>query len=466
MSNLSPFKEFLDRFGSDPVLFVEEILKYKPQQWQQELLEQVALGTRKISVRSGHGCGKSAVVSWVMLWYLICRYPVKIILTAPSAAQVYDALFAECKLHLKNLPQSISGLLESTKDRIFLKSSPTEAFISARTSRQESPESLQGIHADWVLICCDEASGIPESVYEAGMGSMSGHQCTTILTSNPTRTSGFFYDTWHRNKSDWHGIHISCKDSPLVSQDYIEEMGRRYQTDSPVYAVRVLGDFPVVDSDAILALELVNSALTRDVEPTWTGSPVYGLDIARYGSDKSALCKRHGNVVLEEVKLWSKLDLMSLTGAVVNEYNNAKVKPAYICCDAIGLGAGVADALSEQGLPALAINVSAAPSFGERYENLRAELWFQAKEWFEQRHCRLPNDDRLISELTVPKYKFSSKGKYKVESKDEIKKRMGGNSPDAADAFILTFAAPGGALLAGGMASSWNQPLKRNLSVF
>ena len=208
MSNLSPFRDFLERFGTDPILFVKEVLKYEPQEWQQELLEQVALGTRKISVRSGHGCGKSAVVSWVML------------------------------------------------------------------SRAESPESLQGIHADWVLICCDEASGIPESVYESGMGSMSGHQCTTILTSNPTRTSGFFYDTWHRNRSDWHGIHISCLDSPLVSQDYIEEMGRRYQVDSPIYAVRVLGDFPLVDSDAIIALDLVTSSITRDVEPTWTGQPV------------------------------------------------------------------------------------------------------------------------------------------------------------------------------------------------
>ena len=93
----NPFIDFIKLYRTDPVLFVKEILGVEPDEWQKDFLNAVASGERKISIRSGHGVGKSTTASWAMLWFLLTRYPVKVVVTAPTSAQLYDALFAELK---------------------------------------------------------------------------------------------------------------------------------------------------------------------------------------------------------------------------------------------------------------------------------------------------------------------------------------------------------------------------------
>ena len=107
--------------------------------------------------------------------------------------------------------------------------------------------------------------------------------------------------------------------------------------------------------------------------------------------------------------------------------------------DVIGIGSGVVDRLNELHLPVRGVNVSESPSTSKNYLNLRAQLWFDMKDWLVQRDCRLPNDDELVAELAAPSYKYTSSGKIKIESKEEMKKR-GVKSPDKADALALTMA--------------------------
>jgi hypothetical protein len=167
--------------------------------------------------------------------------------------------------------------------------------------------------------------------------------------------------------------------------------------------------------------------------------------------------------VLEPVKTWKNLDLMALTGAVLHEYESTdhKDRPAEILIDSIGLGAGVVDRLRELKLPARGINVGESPAFKGQYMNLRAELWSKAKAWLEARDCKLPRDERLVNELSSPRYSFMSNGKLKLESKDDMKRR-GLRSPDVADAFVLTFASE--AATGGGVyAPTWTKPVKRQI---
>ena len=462
------FEKWVGRYRDRPDLFVGEVLGVKPDPWQKEFLKAIAEGNRRISVRSGHGVGKSTASSWAMLWFFMTRSPVKVVVTAPTSAQLFDAMFAELKRWILQLPAPLQGLLTVKQDRISFNAAPDEMFISARTSRAEQPEALQGVHADHVMLVADEASGVPEQVFEAAAGSMSGHSAVTLLLGNPTRSSGFFYDTHHRLSSEWKTFKVSCVDSQRVSDEFVQEMQSRYGEDSNAYRIRVLGEFPRSDDDTIISMELLESAKQREVESSPTARTVWGLDVARFGSDSSSLCKRRGNVITETPRVWRNLDLMQLTGAVVAEYEAQEVKdrPAVIMVDSIGLGAGVVDRLKELNLPAEGINVAESPSFSpnQAYRNLKAELWYRAKAWFERRDCRIPDDGRLISELATVRYKFSSTGKIQVESKEDIKRR-GLVSPDVADSLILTFAdlAATGAYGSAGVSNRWGKPLRRNV---
>jgi phage terminase large subunit len=456
----NPFIQFITLYRADPVLFVKEVLGVEPDEWQKDFLTAVASGERKISIRSGHGVGKSTTASWAMLWFLLTRYPVKVVVTAPTSAQLYDALFAELKRWVKELPQPIQDLLDVKQERIELKASATEAFISARTSRAEQPEALQGVHSDNVMLVADEASGVPEAVFEAAAGSMSGHNALTILLGNPVRSSGFFFDTHNRLKDEWWTKRVSCIDSARVSKEYVDDMKSRYGEESNAFRIRVLGEFPKSDDDTIIPMDLLESAKHRDTRAYEDAPIIWGLDVARFGSDSSVLCKRQSNVV-HTLERWRNLDLMQLTGAVVAQYEacDHKNRPAEILVDSIGLGAGVVDRLRELKLPARGINVSESPAMGATYLNLRAELWHKAKAWLEKRDCKIPNNEDLIGELATVRYTFTSNGKIKIESKDDIRRR-GLKSPDMADAFVLTFAADA-ATISWGSSSSWNKPIKR-----
>jgi hypothetical protein len=235
-----------------------------------------------------------------MLHYFLTRYPVKVVVTAPTSSQLFDAMFAELKRWVNELPDVLKTLVEVKSDRIELKAAPTEAFISARTSRAETPEALQGIHSDNVLLVADEASGVPEAVFEAASGSMSGHSATTLLLGNPTRNTGLFYDTHNRLKGEWKTFHVSCLDSPRVSDDFVREMQLRYGEDSPAYHVRVLGNFPPREEDTVIPVELIDAAMNRDMTVNENALGVWGLDVARMGSDASALAKRRGSPALAE----------------------------------------------------------------------------------------------------------------------------------------------------------------------
>lgn len=458
----NPFEEFVRIYSKEPVRFVREVLGADPLPYQAELMEAVIRGERKISVRSGHGTGKSSCASWVMLHYLLFNFPCKVIVTAPTSGQLFDALFAELKRWIGELPPNVQQLLTVKSDRVELSAAPVEAFISARTSRAETPEALAGVHSEHVLLVVDEASAVPEPVFEAAAGSMSGHTATTVLLSNPTRTSGTFFETHNRLVDSWWTRRWSCIDSPLVSDEFVQEMRDRYGEESNAFKVRVLGDFPASDDDVLIPYHLIEEATKRDIEVDLTLPGIWGLDPARFGSDRTALCKRVGSVVTE-VCSWRQLDTMATVGRVKAEYDALppSMRPREIMVDSIGIGAGVVDRLRELKLPARGINVSESPSLGQTYANLRAELWNRTKGWLEGRSCRIPEDEQLIAELSAVRYAFTSSGKMQIESKERMKAR-GLPSPDLADALVLTMASEAAVALGlGGF--GWGKPIRRNL---
>lgn len=452
---------FVKAYRDQPVKFVKEVLKAEPLPWQAEFMENVARGERRISVRAGHGVGKSTACAWLLIWHMLTRLPQKAVCTAPTAGQLFDALFSEVKHWCNKLPEPLRETIEVFTDRIVQRGAPESSFISARTSSAERPEALAGIHSENVLIIVDEASAVPEPVFEAAAGSMSGHAATTILIGNPTRNTGLFFKTHHQLSSDWRTMHVSCLYNRLVSRDFVNQIASTYGEGSNAYRVRVLGEFALKDDDSLIPAELVDAAMDRDIGINPVEPVLYGIDVARFGDDRTVICKRQGNIVLG-YKHWSGEDLMGTVGRIVHEAGMDS--PEEIMVDSIGLGGGVADRLRELGFNVRDVNVSESVAFNQQAARLRDELWLSTKEWLESRAVKLPKDEELRAELIGPTYSFTSNGKIKVEGKSEMKRR-GLRSPDLADALCLTFA--GQAALIGGRALKWQpgKPVLRRVSI-
>lgn len=472
------FRTFKKKYKTDPVRFVRDVLGVKQITDDQiEVMSAVARGERRISVASGHGVGKTALCAWLCLWFLLTRYPCKIVVTAPSGATLEDGLMAEIKVWLKIMPADLQKLLEQKTTSIELRAAPDGAFISARTARAESPDALQGVHSANVLLIADEASGVPDKVFEAAAGSMSGGEgamvkgeATTILIGNPVRASGYFYESHHKGAELWWRRTISCVGNPLVSPKYIEEMAILYGVNSNEYRMRVLGLFPEGDDDKIIPIFLAEAAIGREGVAMAPSAPIiWGLDVA--GEGQSALAKRQGRRLLEPI--WRRrglADRMQLVAQVQAEYLSTpkERQPVAIMVDSIGMGGPVYDRLKELELPVVAIAVSDLPAMQNVYGNLRAELWWEAKQWLTGMDVFFPVIDRktdpFIEELTCLRIDHDAKNKLLAESKKKLKAR-GVSSPDGADAFVMTFAHNAAVARYGtGMpGSSTKRVLKRNI---
>lgn len=455
------FVEWRERYVNNSVRFVEEVKGKKIQTWQGEALEQYDHRQPGISIRSGHGVGKSTCLAWMMEHHILTRYPQKTVVTAPTEKQLFDALWAEFRTSVETLPPHLRTLLEMKSDRCELVASPAGSFCSAKTARAEQPDALQGVHSDWVLLIVDEAAGVAEQVFEAAMGSMSGFQAVTVLAGNPTIGSGFFYDTHNRLADLWWTRKVPCAESPFVDPKYIERVGLQYGTQSNVFRVRVLGEFPTTEDDTVIPRHLVDAAIAREVLPSKTMPVVWGVDVAAKGDDRSTLAKRQGNLLVEPIKCWTKLDTMELSAKIKTEYDLTPqwMRPTEINVDSINIGRGVADRLAQLKLPARGVNVWETPASSrnaERFANLRAELWFTMGEWFAKRDCGLPKvygapeEGRdLVEELCATRYEYQPRSqRIVIEDKKKTKGRLG-HSPDMADAFMLTFASDAITLLHG-----------------
>lgn len=384
-----------------------------------------------ISIRSGHGTGKTSFLAWLILWGGLCHQDVKIPATAPVAAQLINQLIPEVRKWAHKLSDELQQLVDiQSQDVKFVNGNA----CFARTARKENSEALAGVHASLVIYIVDEASGIHQSIFDVIEGALTG-KYLMIMTSNPTRTSGTFHDSHNKRKSFYQTLHFRSDESSNVSNTYASKIADKYGKDSDVYRVRVLGEFPKSTNNALFDLDLVENAMKHDInEPLdRSGAFVYALDVARYGDDSSVLTKRKGYDTYELTSK-TKLSTMELASWVAYQYNQEDKKPDGIVVDTIGVGAGVFDRLIELGLPAIEGNASMKADDDE-YFNKRTEMYYNLRNHL-RKGGKLPKDDELLEELMSTTYGFSETGKLKLSKKEVIKEDLG-RSPDKADAIAL-----------------------------
>ena len=436
MSDQEELLQALREYRDSPVLFVKEALKAEPSAQQAEALAAFAQPGARVTIASGHGTGKTTLMAWLILWGLTCFDDVKIPTTAPTAHQLGDVLWTEVRKWGSRLPSLWRDALEITSDMV--KYTGCAGFAVARTGRKENPEALQGFHASNLFFLIDEASGVDDVVFQVAQGALSTPGARVLMAANPTRTSGYFYNSFHRDRDRWQRFIFSCLDSPHVAREYVDEVRTIYGEDSDIYRVRVLGLFPRAGDVQFISTELVEAAQARHLLPQeYEYAPVIlGVDVARFGNDRTVIFKRQG---LYSELIWTcqGADLMKTADRVAVLMDEHKADAVMI--DAGGVGAGVCDRLRQMGHRPVDIQFGGASGLANCL-NKRAEMWWRMREWLQKDGAIPPNED-LRDDLTGPEYQFTTKGLVQLEKKEDMKKR-GLASPDLADALALTFAVP------------------------
>jgi hypothetical protein len=420
-----PFEEFL-----------YTVQRVEPTWQQQEYVDAVDRGEKRITSRSGHGPGKSFVLAQHVVWFMCSWDDAVVPITGTVFDTLKDTLWKEVVLAYRRLPDRLQDKFNLTTEALRRKTGVSYAVL--RTSTKEKPEAMSGFHAPHLLLVFDEASGIPEEVFNAARGSLSTPGAIQVMAGNPTRLKGRFYDSHNKKRSLYCCLHWNSEKSPNVDPLFCREIEADWGRDSNEYRIRVLGDFPTSEEGSLIPLDIILRAVNRDLGDKWGHKKRWGLDVGGQGNDPSVLTKAEGNTVKEHVKR-KKTDTMELVGVVMAELMNDG--PADVKVDGTGIGEGVASRLMEQKPNIHAILNGAAPINKEKFVNIKAESFWSLRELFISGDISIIDDPDTIEQLSVITYTFNSRGQIKIMKKEDIKKVLG-RSPDHAESLALTFYDP------------------------
>lgn len=430
--------------------------KFGPDEWACRFLDDIgrqvkerafdgrhAVDPIRMAVASGHGIGKSCLTAWLVCWILATRPGCKGVVTANTASQLETKTWAEITKWMKR--SVVRDLFECQSTAIMSKESPETWRVDALTCREENAESFAGLHAasSTPFYIFDEASAIPEAVYDVAEGGLTDGEPMMFLFGNPTRNSGRFFECFHRRAKYWNTRTIDSRNVFVTNKKQISKWAEEYGEDSDFFKVRVKGEFPSQGSDQFIPAARVEAAMQRGSPETNAATcAVVGADIARFGDDDTVIATRLGrDGCTVPLKRFHGLDTVQVVGEIKAHVAYLRrtlgIKTVYVFVDEGGVGGGPVDILKTDGFPVRGVNFSQSPDEKDRFPGKREEMWDRLSEWLKE--GSIPNDRELKEDLISPTYTFDNYGRRKLESKRDMKKR-GLRSPDAADAYALTFA--------------------------
>jgi len=445
-------KDKIAKWRWNPVAFVQEAFGATPSPQQEGLLWWLVKGKDKgCAIRSGHGTGKSTALSWTLMWFLLTRPGAKILATAPSRRQLRDILWAEISVWHRRAIPVIRDMLEIQAEKITVQGRgdwfARAVSINTSATAEAQGEALAGYHHDHFMAIIDEASGVPDPVFQPVEGFLTRQDNYVIMASNPTQPAGYFYRIFNDEAfgEGWTKLHWNSEESPLVDRTWVERMRRKYGEDSDTYRIRVLGEFPLVGSQELIPMTWIRACIkpglcedTLQLEPKQ--NCYWGLDVARFGADESVLVRRYGMQVYR-IDATRKMDTIRLADWVLEQVHTAKVQPDLLFVDVSGgIGVGCADILRQHlGGMVIDVNVS-VKAFDDRFfMQSRDEMYWKLRRAFDSRLISILPDETLIRQLSSLRYDQSpASGKTKIASKKAMRSR-GLPSPDRADALALTF---------------------------
>jgi hypothetical protein len=410
-----------------------------PDTWQVDVLEYIAqllrdpthVGALRIAVASGHGIGKGALAAWLISWYMSCRPRPQIVVTANTESQLLTKTWRElAKWH--NLSIFKDWFLW-TKTGYFKRGAEDSWFAAALAWSERKPEAFQGTHDRYVLILEDESSAIPDVIHDTIEGSMTSPQALWVKLGNPTRTTGRFREIFPggRLAHRWYTRQIDSRTCRMPDQAQLAQWIDDYGLDSDFVKVRVLGQFPAQAVGQFISEDTIHGAYGRTLTPDPLAPLVIGVDVARYGDDRSVILVRRGAQIVD-IQVYREIDTVRLTGYVCETVARYRDERPLCCIDAVGLGAGVVDQCRARGYMVQEVLGNQTPQDPQRYANKVAEMWDGMRVWLETRACldrQAVHIRDLCAELTAREYDYDMQGRLRMERKQDLKGR-GLASPD------------------------------------
>jgi hypothetical protein len=472
--------EDVARFAADPLGFVHFAFPWGepgyeladlagPRVWQSALLGELGNQLRQrhsagewapiqLARASGHGIGKSALAGWVILWALSTMADTRIVVTANTDGQ----------LRSKTWPEVLKWLRLAINRNWFV---PTATSISSADPARErswradaipwsetNTEAFAGLHnrGKRIVLIFDEASAIADRIWEVAEGALTdeGTEIIWLALGNPTRNTGRFRECFGRFRHRWDCANIDSRTVEGTNKVQLDTWVQDYGEDSDFVRVRVRGQFPHAGSMQFIASELVEAAMHRDGQYSYSSGAhvplVMGVDVGRFGDDRTVIRFRRGRDArtIPPIKLRG-VDTMTVAARIADEHSRHQAAAIFV--DGGGVGGGVVDRLRQMQVPVTEVQFGARAdraviagnnSAGVVFANKRAEMWGSLRDWLPQ--GVLDEDPELHADLTGVEYGYTTRegaDALILERKEDMKRR-GLASPDDGDALALTFAYP------------------------
>lgn len=456
----------IDRANNAAIDYTQDPARWAEEQagtflWsRQKMIMESLRDNRRTAVHSCHNVGKTFTSAVAAMWWIFSHKPGEsfVISTAPTAVQVKSLLWREIgRLHSKSGLPGRTNLTE-----LYLPAGNGEELVAfGRTTSEHNEAAFNGIHAKYVLVILDEASGVPAAIWNAAESIASNRYSRILAIANPDINTGPFADACSES-SPYNVIHIGYQHTPsvtgeevpeelldyLISAEWVDDRRMAWGEDSALFQSKCLGQFPEGDTDPWRVVSETDVALCRYIEPAYDPDPRRwgGLDVGG-GDDRTVLVERVNDAV-GRIETFQESDPMRSAERLAHlivEWRLTKVN-----MDIIGVGWGLAGSLRKQfenwrdegslkyDIQINGINFSSRASQPKKFANQRAAAWWGGRELSREQRWSLANlDDDAIAELTMPRYELRN-GKILIEPKAMVRERLG-RSPDIADALLLAF---------------------------
>lgn len=432
-----------------------EDFPHGPDEWQMQEFEAMAMHIRDninkkaqaqemipflLAIASGHGIGKSAFVAWLILWLMSTRRYVRGVVTANTQIQLEGKTWAElAKWHNMAINKEWFRWT-ATKFYCLLEPEGEKNWMFECVPwNEERTEAFAGLHnaSSSAVMIFDEASAVPDKIWEVAEGAMTDGEPFWFTFGNPTRNTGRFRECFGKYRHRWRHRHIDSRSVRITNKTQINKLVEDHGVDSDLVKVRVRGMFPSAGDKQFINSDVVEEAQTRECIEDRGAALIMGVDVSRGGTAMNVIRFRKGRDGRSIPPIrWSSRDTTYTVNRVaeaIDRYN-----PDAVNMDGGGIGGPMIDQLRQKKYKINEVQFGASKNIdNKRFANWRAQMWQQMKEWLVF-GC-IDDDNTLRDDLIGPEYSFTNKDQLLLEGKEHMEAR-GQASPDDGDALALTFA--------------------------